>query len=331
MGFILDFIEALFADTSDPDWLGRRGENLTEKELKYVKFFGRPGKILKNVYIPKGNGEFSEIDVMYITVKGIFVIESKNYSGWIFGNEKHTYWTACLANGTRNKFYNPIKQNRTHIRWLRKFLENDMQLNEVNIFSIIAFSERCELKDIRVDSKDMYVIKRDRLYATVRDLYDDSDDIFSEDKRDEIYYKLEDLSEIDDEVKEEHIARINKKYNFKPDREVDVSDDEDDLTCPKCGGKLVLRTIKKGANVGGQFYGCSNFPKCRYSEKIISENDDENTNEVVCEVPKENSKKCPRCGGELVMRVAKHGENAGKSFYGCVNFPKCRFVENIDE
>lgn len=37
--------------------------------------------------------------------------------------------------------------------------------------------------------------------------------------------------------------------------------------CPKCGGKLILRTAKKGMNAGNQFYGCSSFPKCRHTEQ----------------------------------------------------------------
>ena len=49
--------------------------------MKFVRLLGRDGKILRNVYVPKENGETSEIDVLYITQKGIFVIESKNYSG----------------------------------------------------------------------------------------------------------------------------------------------------------------------------------------------------------------------------------------------------------
>ncbi len=39
---------------------------------------------------------------------------------------------------------------------------------------------------------------------------------------------------------------------------------------------------------------------------------------------------CPKCGAALVLRTAKKGENAGKNFYGCSAFPKCRFVRDID-
>ncbi|MBR3447258.1 MAG: topoisomerase DNA-binding C4 zinc finger domain-containing protein [Oscillospiraceae bacterium] len=42
-------------------------------------------------------------------------------------------------------------------------------------------------------------------------------------------------------------------------------------------------------------------------------------------------RKCPRCGAELVLRTAKKGNNAGKQFYGCSAFPKCRYTRNIPD
>ena len=41
------------------------------------------------------------------------------------------------------------------------------------------------------------------------------------------------------------------------------------LKCPKCNSDLILRTATRGANAGKQFYGCSNFPKCKYIQNII--------------------------------------------------------------
>ncbi len=272
----------------DDEWAGKRGEKLTERELKLVKLFGRKGKTLRNVYIPKDNGETSEIDVVYITQKGIFVFESKNYSGWIFGDEKGQYWTAMLPNRQKNRFYNPIKQNRTHIKWLQKYVGDSVPL-----FSIIVFSERCELKKIEVESADIKVIKRDRTYAAVRDIWDRHEDAV--DDVDAIYEKLKPLTNVDAAVKAAHIADIEKKY--KPDcpekkskdrRPVDESDQnlfskdnmpedndseriksvEENLICPRCGKQLVLRTAKKGTNVGKQFYGCSGFPTCRYIRNV---------------------------------------------------------------
>lgn len=190
------------------EWLGRHGEKLTERELKLVRLLGRDGKILRNVYIPKKNGETSEIDVMYITQKGIFVIESKNYSGWVFGSENNYQWTVSLPNGLKNKLYNPIKQNQTHIKWLQKYVGEDIPL-----FSIIVFSERCTLK-IKGETS-VPVIKRDSLYATIRNAWKRTEDKLSDEQVNELYEKLKELTCVSKEDKQKHVENIKKKYDKK--------------------------------------------------------------------------------------------------------------------
>jgi predicted RNA-binding Zn-ribbon protein involved in translation (DUF1610 family) len=279
------FLDKLIDNIFDEKWLGKYGERLTERELKLVQLFGRKGKTLKNVYLPKENGETSEVDVIFITQKGIFVFESKNYSGWIFGDEKNKNWTVSLPNGQKNQFYNPVMQNRTHMKWMRNFVGEDVPL-----FSIIVFSERCELKKVTVYSGDVKVIQRDRTYATVRDIWENTPDALSEEKISELYEKLKELTNVDAATKAAHIENIERKYKKGPEEAeaekdsrtepladaniveeantvIEESVTETSLICPKCGGKLVLRTAKKGSNAGNQFYGCSNFPKCRYIQK----------------------------------------------------------------
>lgn len=254
-GLIDTLIDSIF----DANWVGRRGEKLTERELNLVRLFGRSGKVLRNVYVPKDNGETSEIDVLFITQKGIFVIESKNYSGWIFGDEQSAYWTASLPNSQKNKFYNPIKQNRSHIKWLGQYLQDTVPL-----FSVVVFSERCELKKVTVESPDIYVIKRDRLYAVVRKIWDSTEDKLDDLQVVSIYGQLKQLTKVDLAVKQAHVETIREKY-IKPDQRSQASaDSQESLICPRCGGTLVLRTAKKGPNTGNSFYGCSNYPKCRY-------------------------------------------------------------------
>lgn len=205
---LLDILmDRLVDQIVDADFIGRRGEKLTARELKLVRFMGRDGKILRNVYIPKDNGETSEIDVMYITQKGIFVIESKNYSGWIFGDEKSRYWTVMLPNKQKNKLYNPIFQNRTHIRWLSEYLQQ-----EIPFFSLIVFSERCELKKVTVESTDVRVLKRDRIYANVRDIWDNVPDVLTAEEVQALYDRLKPLTEVDEATKQAHIDTINDKY-----------------------------------------------------------------------------------------------------------------------
>lgn len=258
-----------------PDVVGSIGERRIDHELDMLQLFGHKGKSLRNIYIPKNDGSTSEIDLVFITRQGIFVIESKNYSGWIFGNEKYNYWTASLSKNMKNKFYNPIKQNRTHIKWLKKYLGKEIQT-----YSIIVFSERCELKDITVESTDVKVIQRDSVYATIRDIMDDAPDRLTDDEVNDIFEQLNELTDVDKAVKEAHIRHINEKHiapkdsssKTKTDDPVKTSlsdpEQKEDLVCPRCGSPLVLRQAKKGKYSGNSFYGCSGFPKCRYIKNI---------------------------------------------------------------
>lgn len=258
-----DLIDLILDSIFDAKWLGKRGEKLTERELKLVQLFGRKGKVLRNVYLPKDNGETSEVDVVFITQKGIFVFESKNYSGWIFGDEKSKNWTVMFPNKRKEQFYNPILQNKTHMKWMKSFVGEDVPL-----FSIIVFSERCELKKVTVESEDIKVIKRDRTYATVRGIWDKKPDVVSDEKLEELYSKLKELTNVDEAVKKAHVETIENKYKKKPE-DSGTEEVKKEHVCPKCGAELVLRTAKKGENAGKQFYGCSAFPKCRYMRAVI--------------------------------------------------------------
>ena len=95
---------------------GRLGEFYTYRYLKILEGYKR---FLFNVYLPKENGETTEIDVILLHETGIYVFESKNYSGWIFGTETQQYWTQTLPVGKgksqKTKFFNPIIQNKVHL------------------------------------------------------------------------------------------------------------------------------------------------------------------------------------------------------------------------
>lgn len=218
---ILDMVvDSIF----DEQWIGRYGEKLTQRELNLVKLLGRKGKVLRNVYVPKDDGETSEIDVIFVTQKGVFVIESKNYAGWIFGNEKDGYWTQVIEGGIKNRFYNPIKQNKTHIKWLGEYLGG-----QVPLFSIVAFSERCTLKKVTLgtvefdvkkraacsDESGVWVINRDRLYATVRELWDPAEDVMNEADVSDLHEKLKALTRVSKQEKKAHVESIEKRYKKK--------------------------------------------------------------------------------------------------------------------
>lgn len=88
----------IFLYIKNPNGKGKVGEYYTEQEINRVKKIIY-GKVLRNIYIPKEDSSTSEIDVLFICTKGLFVLESKNYSGWIFGNERDKFWTATLPKG----------------------------------------------------------------------------------------------------------------------------------------------------------------------------------------------------------------------------------------
>lgn len=258
MGLFRKIIGSLIASPT-PEFIGEQGEQAIAKVFGRINFWGRKGRLLQNVYVPYGNNETVEIDLLYITQKGIFVIESKNYSGFIFGNEDHQNWTSTLYAGKdwfgRKKvekyhFYNPIRQNSAHIKALRHYLGAS-----IKAISIIVFSERCELKNISVKSPDVFVCKQNEFPTIVRDIWNSYPDVFCEEQINSIFEKLLPLTGQSGDVKKKHISDVQSKLNTSG-------------ICPWCGSPLVLRTAKRGANAGHQFWGCSRYPNCKYTKNI---------------------------------------------------------------
>ncbi len=274
---------------------GKHGEYLLWEKLRSVEKEG--GRFLFNLYLPKERGGTTEIDVLLIAPQGIFVFESKNYSGWIFGSEKSRLWMQTLPAGRRKshkeRFLNPIMQNELHVRCLKKIIGNDMPIR-----SIIVFSDHCELKKLDVNmSGAIQVVKRSYVSNIVSGM--NWGVPLSEGRIEELYKTLYPYSQATDDVKAAHIADIQAKMQETDADElpsnvirIDAHQpssvkaepirtqvhpiektsavpapqiNDNSLVCPRCGGKLVLRTAKRGSNIGNSFYGCSNYPKCRYT------------------------------------------------------------------
>ena len=254
---------------------GKYGEYLVYKHLKAMENNG--AKFLFNLYIPKQNGETIEIDILMISPKGIFVFESKNYSGWIFGSENQRYWYQTLPNRFKmchkEKFYNPVKQNISHIKALEKVLGVN-----IPIWSIIVFSERCTLKKIDITSNNVAVIKRYNLVRVISSIYSQNPvNLLGENEIGNIYKKLYPYTQVSESIKQQHIKNIRENTN---DRKHHIRNTgffeerslrKDNKKCPWCSGELILRTATKGKNEGNQFYGCSNYPNCKYIKKFSTD------------------------------------------------------------
>ena len=70
------------------------------------------------------------------------------------------------------------------------------------------------------------------------------------------------------ENRKEYIDKFEKLVMETKETSAMLKGEDDNLVCPKCGSKLVLRTATKGPNVGNKFYGCSSFPKCKYIKNV---------------------------------------------------------------
>ena len=256
--------------------IGYYGEFLTVKALEGIS---KNEKFLANIYLNKVNkdDETTEIDVIYINEFGVFVLESKNYSGWIFGTDKSKYWTQTLNRNAKNKFYNPVFQNAGHISALKATLDSRFD----NIYkSLIVFSERCKLKNVTVQTPNVYVVKRNHIRHTIKKINQSA--VLTIEDISEIHRQLSLHIKVTDSVKKAHIesikAEIDKEEtviaNAKDMGEKVVIGNENSIVqpntkiCTKCGSVMIMRKAHRRDNKGSQFWGCNNYPKCKTIETI---------------------------------------------------------------
>lgn len=204
--------------------------------------------LLKNVTLPTEDGT-TQIDHVIVSVYGIFVVETKNMKGWIFGNPKHRTWTQKIYKHT-SKFQNPLHQNYKHV----KTLESLLGLTDQQVHSVIVFVGDSTFKT-KLPPNVTYGMGYVRYIKT---------------KTERVLTPLE----VEDIVVRIETGRLTP--SFKTQREhvkhvkTIVTEKQNKTTCPKCGNEMVLREAKRGANIGKQFWGCSKFPKCRTVVNITS-------------------------------------------------------------
>lgn len=142
----------LLCTVSSPD-RGTRAER--RLVISMLRRGVHPKAIFHDLYLQKRNGEFSQIDIVVVTPQGLLAIEVKDYSGWLFGNEKQQYWTKVLNYGKEKyRFYNPIMQNAGHIKALR---EQSEQLAHLPIFNVVLFAGNCTLKNVNYWAYNTFV------------------------------------------------------------------------------------------------------------------------------------------------------------------------------
>lgn len=197
-------------------------------------------KVLNNIMLDTEYGT-TQIDHVIVSIYGIFVIETKNYKGWITGSEYADQWTKNMY-GKKYNFRNPLKQNYAHVKALKALLD----LTEDIFIPIVAFSWNTDIK-VKTSKPVVYINQLKKIVLSYQHEKLNINDI------QHIADRIASANVDSKDNRKEHISSIRKK----------VSDNKTSISinvCPRCGGDLVKRKGKYG-----YFTGCSNYPKCKYT------------------------------------------------------------------
>lgn len=200
---------------------------------------------LHNVTLTTPDGT-TQIDHVFISRFGVFVLETKNMNGWIFGGEQQAQWTQKLFKQSF-RFQNPLRQNYKHL----KALEATLGIAPEYLHSVITFVGDSTFKTpmpANVTEGNGFI----RYIKSFRE------PVFSEAEVDALVCVLIDGRRAPTlATHREHVQNLKRR-----------SDPTAERKCPKCGSALVIRAVKSGPKAGQQFWGCSTFPKCRVMQNL---------------------------------------------------------------
>ncbi|RAU17063.1 nuclease [Nitrincola tibetensis] len=258
--YIIPFF--IFVSILKSHWFkGVFGEFLVNKLLDSLP--KKEYTLIKNFTLPTDDGT-TQVDHVLVSKFGIFVIETKNMKGWIFGSPHQKQWTQKIYRHSA-KFQNPLHQNYKHI----KTLESVLDCNPEFMHSLIVFvgdsTFKTEMPDNVTAARGCLDYIKQFNEAVIPDT--------------EVYRLVTKLNQIKlkpglvtdykhrQHVKELVVSKneVTKEVGKKVSQEVsqEASNMSSDPLCPRCGSAMVIRETKRGANAGQQFWGCSTFPKCR--------------------------------------------------------------------
>ena len=233
---LIMIILCILMDVYYKKFIGMAGEFWVKRELKKLS---DEYLVINDIMIKTKDGSTHQIDHVVISKYGIFVIETKQYNGYIKGNDYDKRW--LIKNG-KKKIYvnNPLHQNYGHV----KSLEEILNLPEEKFISLVCIPSRAT---VSVKSNNVT-----RIYDLIDKITSYKEDIIE--NSNELYEIITNLNITD---------KVERKVHVKNAREIKSNKDEElKNKCPKCGGELIKRNGKYG-----EFWGCSNFPKCRYIAK----------------------------------------------------------------
>lgn len=237
--FMLIIVLASLKSPKVKGYIGELGVRLLLKKLNKEEF-----EVLHNIMLMKDE-KTTQIDHIIVGRTGIFVVETKNYSGWIFGSEHSKVWTQSIYKSKR-KFQNPVHQNYGHI----KFLEHHLQDYSGPFFSVIVFSNKGTLKKMDITSETIHVINTEHL---LRVIHSKTVNGMSSESVRKVAEMIRGANCMNNKLSKDHVQMIKRNQQI-------IKEKISQNICPKCDNVLME---KRGEN--GKFTGCSNYPKCRFT------------------------------------------------------------------
>jgi len=220
---------------------GARGERRVNAQLKR-RLPVDDYTIFHDVTLDSSQGS-TQIDHIVLSQFGVFVIETKNYQGWIFGDAKSKQWTQTIY-GKKSRFQNPLRQNYKHIKAVESYFSLDIRF----IHSVVVFVGKSEFKT----NLPTNVTNLKGLCPYIRSKHD----------------LLLGARRVDDMV-----SRLSDHKAGRESATPSSSIVQTEFGCPKCRERMVLRKAKRGKNAGREFWGCPRFPRCRGVRKITITSD----------------------------------------------------------
>ena len=169
---LLEIIAILFIVISSPKVKGIIGERFIAYRLSRLD----PDKylVINDLFVEIG-GKTSQIDHLVISIHGIFVIETKNYKGWIFGSDSSKYWKQIIHK-RKESFYNPVWQNNGHIKILQEILSES---NSSLFVSIVVFPLKATFKKLNTRYNVIHSYKLKRLILKYQEVVLDQERVNS--------------------------------------------------------------------------------------------------------------------------------------------------------
>ncbi|MED2040981.1 MULTISPECIES: nuclease-related domain-containing protein [Bacillus cereus group] len=182
-----------------PKW--KAGERLVKRILG--KLDSKSYYVLHDVTVHTEYGDTTQIDHIVIAETGVFVIETKNYEGWICGSEKSARWTQGIFR-KKSSFQNPFRQNYKHIKAIEWVMEQ-----ELPYISIAAFHPKCSLKRVNVHSKDKHVLYYNNLKKCIESYIEPQLTI---DEVQHIYQTILQANIMDKDIEKKHVKYLQNRF-----------------------------------------------------------------------------------------------------------------------